>query len=135
LDRENANKRRKQEGEAKVLELQNTMKRATAETDASNKIQAAKAWAEAHMIEAEAMANATKMKAEAAAEAVRIQALVDSQISDDFARSLATNRVEVERTKAYGSNTVFAPMEALNSSGMLGLGVARGANTAFTGSQ
>jgi len=133
LDRENANKRRKQEGEAKVLELQNAMRIATAETDAQNKVQVAKAWAEAHMIEAEAMAKATKLKAEAAAEAVRIQASIDAQISDDFARLLAANRVEVERTKAYGSNTVFAPTEALANAGMFGMSVARNSATALNG--
>lgn len=126
LDRENANKRRKQEGEAKVLELQNAMKRATAETEAANKVQAARAWAEAHLIEADAQANATKMKAAADAEAIRIQAQADAEIHDEFARALASNRVEVLRTKAYGNNTVFAPLEALNTGGMVGMGLAAG---------
>lgn len=127
LDRENANKRRKQEGDAKVQELQNSMKRAVAETEAANKVQAAHAWAEAHMIEAEAMAKATKLKGEAAAEAMRIQARIDTEIKDDFARMLLVNRIEVERTKAYGNNTVFAPTEALSNGGMIGMGVTRGA--------
>ncbi|TXT15518.1 hypothetical protein VHUM_00021 [Vanrija humicola] len=126
LDRENANKRRKQEGDAKVLELQNAMKRATAETDAQNTIQAARAKAESALIQAEADAKAIKVRAEAQAQAVRVQAAIDAEIRDDFARGLAKSRVEVERTRAFGSRTVFAPIEAYQSGGMVGMGMVAG---------
>lgn len=123
LDRENANKRRKQEGEARVLELQNAMKRATVETENTNAIARARAKAEALTIEAEAEAAATKFRAEAAAAATRTQANVDAEIRDEFARDLAQGRLEIERTRAYGNGTVFAPMEALRSGGMVGMGM------------
>jgi regulator of protease activity HflC (stomatin/prohibitin superfamily) len=103
------------------------MKRATAETEAQNKVLASRAWAEAHMIEAEARAKSTKLQAEAAAEAIRVQAAIDSDINDEFARTLASSRVEVERTKAYGTNTVFAPIEALNNGGLYSLGLVQNA--------
>ncbi|CAK9785710.1 hypothetical protein CC85DRAFT_279757, partial [Cutaneotrichosporon oleaginosum] len=123
LDRENANRKLKQLGEARVLELQNEMKRATVETENLNAIARARAKAESLTIEAEAEATAIKLRAEAQAEATRIQASVDAQIRDDFARDLAQGRLEVERTRAYGNGTVFAPMDALRSSGMVGMGM------------
>jgi regulator of protease activity HflC (stomatin/prohibitin superfamily) len=123
LDRENANKRLKQHGEARVLELQNEMKRATVETDNQNAIARARAKAESLTIEAQAEATAIKLRAEAQAEATRIQARVDADIRDEFARDLAQGRLEVERTRAYGNGTVFAPMEALRSGGMVGMGL------------
>lgn len=123
LDRENANKRRKQEGEARVLELANAMKRDTADTDKANAVKAAEGQAEALIIRAEAEARATRMRADAQAEATRIQAAVDAEIEDDFARALARARMEVDRTRAYGNRTVFAPMESLNSAGMVGMGM------------
>ncbi|GMK59045.1 hypothetical protein CspeluHIS016_0700600 [Cutaneotrichosporon spelunceum] len=123
LQREAENARRKAQGEARVLELQNAMKRATVETDNANSIARARAKAEGVAIEAEAEATAIKLRAEAHAEAARIQARVDAEIHDEFARNLAQGRLEVERTRAYGNNTVFAPMDALNSSGMIGMGM------------
>lgn len=113
-----SNRRRKQEGDARVLDLQNTMKRATAETDASNVIAQARARAEANLIEAEARAKATRLTAQAEADAIRIKAEADAGIADSFAQGQARSRIEVERTRAYGSNTVFAPLEALNSGGV-----------------
>ncbi|BEI82029.1 hypothetical protein CcaverHIS002_0211890 [Cutaneotrichosporon cavernicola] len=123
LDRENANRALKQQGEARVLQLQNAMKRATVETDNMNAIARARAKAESLTIEAEAEATAIKLRAEAQAEATRIQARVDADIRDEFARNLAQGRLEVERTKAYGNGTVFAPMDALRSAGMVGMGM------------
>lgn len=123
LDRENANKRRKQEGEARVLELQNAMKRATVETENANAIARARAKAESLTIEAEAEATAIKLRAEAHAEATKTQARVDAAIEDEFARELAQGRLEIERTRAYGDKTVFAPMDALKSAGMVGMGM------------
>lgn len=115
---EYSNRRRKQEGDAKVLELQNAMKRATAETDAANVIAQARARAEANLIEAQAKAKAIRITAEADAEAIRIKAEADAAIADMFAQGQARSRIEVERTKAFGNNTIFAPLEALNSGGV-----------------
>jgi electron transfer flavoprotein alpha subunit len=117
LDRENANRRLKEQGNARVLELQNAMKQATAETEASNVIAAARARAEALTIEAQAQATALKMTAEAEAEAVRTKARADADISNIFAQELAKARIEVERTRAFGDRTTFAPMEAMSSGG------------------
>lgn len=94
------------------------MKRATAETDASNVIAQARARAEANIIEAEAKAKSTRLQAEAEADAVRIKAEADAAISDHFAQSQARSRIEVDRTRAYGPRTTFAPLEALNSGGV-----------------
>lgn len=127
LDRENANKRRKQEGEAKVLELQNAMARATVETEAANTVERAKARAMAVKIEAEVQAAAIKIRAEAEAEATRLQMEADAAIIDGFARGLAERRMEVKRVEAFGPNTVFAPMEALNAGGTAGMGLMLGA--------
>lgn len=99
------------------------MKRATVETENTNAIARARAKAEALTIEAQAEAAATKFRAEAAAAATRTQANVDAEIHDEFARDLAQGRLEVERTRAYGNGTVFAPMEALRSGGMVGMGM------------
>lgn len=101
-----------------MLELQNAMKRATAETDASNVIAQARARAEANIIEAEAKAKATRLQAQAEADAVRIKAEADSGISDGFAQGQARSRIEVDRTRAYGPRTTFAPLEALNAGGV-----------------
>ena len=120
LDRENANRRLKEQGNARVLELQNAMKQATAETDASNVIAAARARAEALTIEAQARATALKLTAEAEAEAVRTKARADADIANAFAQDLAKARIEVERTKAFGDKTTFAPMEAMSSGGIVG---------------
>lgn len=120
LDRENANRRLKEQGNARVLELQNAMKQATAETDAANVIAAARARAQALTIEAQARATALKMTAEAEAEAVRTKARADADIANTFAQDLAKARIEVERTKAFGDKTTFAPMEAMSGSGIVG---------------
>lgn len=123
LERENANARFKEQGKARVLELQNAMKRATVETDNANAVTRARAKAESLTIEAEAEATAIKLRAEAQAEATRIQARIDEEIRDEFARDLAQGRLEVERTRAYGDGTVFAPMDAFRSAGMVGMGM------------
>lgn len=113
-----------------MQELENTMKRAIAQTEAQNVIQAAQARAEATKIDAAARATATKLQAEAEAEAVRIRAMADAAIADRFAQELARNRIEVDRTKAYGSRTMFAPLEALNNGGAVGLAMLSNAQAA-----
>lgn len=94
------------------------MKRATAETDAANVIAQARARAEANLIEAEARAKAIRLTAQADAEAIRIKAEADAAIGDNFAQGQARSRIEVERTKAFGDRTTFAPIEALNAGGV-----------------
>ncbi|KAH8917629.1 band 7 domain-containing protein [Atractiella rhizophila] len=120
LDRENANRRRKQEGDARVLELQNAMKRATAETEAANTLAAARARAEALTIQAEAEGRAIRLRADAEAEAVRIRGEADKEVTSLYAQDIAKRRVEVERTKAFGNRTVFAPLEAMSNGGVGG---------------
>ena len=96
------------------------MNRATAESDAQNVIQQAKARAEALTIEAQARATATKLAAQAEADATRIRAETEASIRNDFAQSLARARLEVERTRAHGEqgNVIFAPLEVLNNGAM-----------------
>lgn len=99
---------------------------ATAETEAANVIAAARARAEALTIEAQAKATAIRVTAEAEAEAMRIRAEADARIKDAFAQDIAQRRIEVERTRAYGDKTVFAPMEALNNGGIGGYNLSLG---------
>lgn len=60
------------------------------------------------------------MRAEADAEAVRIKARADADIPNEFAQGQARGRIEVERTRAFGDRTVFAPSEALSAGGIVG---------------
>lgn len=101
---------------------------ATAETDATNVIAQAKARAEAMTIEASARATATRLQAEAEAASTRIKAEADAAIRDEYAQGIAQRRIEVERTKAFGDKTVFAPIEALNNGGIGGFTYMQGSS-------
>ena len=82
-----------------------------ADAEAYKIVAAAKAQAQRLRIEAEAQAEATRLNAEAEAEATRIKAQVDGTIADLFAREMQLRRMEVAKVQAYGSRTVFAPLE------------------------
>ncbi|KAJ8489521.1 hypothetical protein ONZ45_g13550 [Pleurotus djamor] len=91
-------------------------------------IAVAKAHAEQIEIEAQAQASATKLAAEADAEAIRVKSEADARVRDEFARSMIYKRVEVEKVKAYGPKTVFAPSEAKSTElgNVMALGMAAG---------
>jgi hypothetical protein len=121
LDRENNNRRKKQEGDLRVAQLQNEQRKQAAENDALLAISAAKGRAEALRVEAEARAQATLVQARAEAEAARITAEADAAIASGFAQGQARARIEVARTKAYGDKTVFVSADMPQLGGAMAL--------------
>ena len=88
-------------------------------------VAAARAAAESTQIAAQAQAEATRMQARAEAEAMQVRAKADSDVLDEFARTIALQRVEVQRVNAYGNRTVFAPFgQAEQMSNALAVGFA-----------
>jgi hypothetical protein len=121
LDRENNNRKKKQEGDLRVAQLQNEQATQKAENDAVAAIAAAKGKAEALRLEAEARAQATLVQARAEAEAARILAEAEGAIPGQFAQGQARARLEVERTKAYGNKTVFVSADMPQLGGAMAL--------------
>lgn len=111
LDRENANRIKKEQGTLQVAQVQASARKTQADADAYAIVADAKARAEALQIEATARAEATRLAARADADAIRLKASADQDVTDGFAREMQARRVEVQRVAAYGNKTVFVPME------------------------
>lgn len=111
VDRENSNKLRIEEGTLAVARIKAQVENAKADADAYKIVAAAKAQAQRLRIEAEAQAEATRLNADADAGATRVRADADAAIADLFAREMQLRRMEVAKVQAYGSKTVFAPLE------------------------
>lgn len=118
MDRENSNKIKIEEGVLSVARIKAQVENSKADAEAYQIVAAAKAQAQRLRIEAEAHAEATRVGAEAEAEAIRIRGVADTAITDIFAREMQLRRNEVTRVQAYGSRTVFAPLEG--AGGQLG---------------
>jgi hypothetical protein len=125
LDRENNNRKKKQEGDLRVAQLENEQRKQKADNDALLAIAEARGRAEALGLEAEARASATLVQAKAEAQAARIVGESDAQIQGEFAQSQARARIEVERTRAYGDKTVFVSSDMPHLSGALALAQAQ----------
>ncbi len=100
-----------------------------ADSEAYRIIAAAKAQAERTRIEAEAQAEATRLTAQAEADAILTKARADGQVLDVFAREMEMRRMEVAKVRAYGSKTIFVPMDSGVGAQMgnaLAVGVASG---------
>jgi len=115
VDRENSNKIRIEEGVLSVARIKGQVENSKADAEAYQIVAAAKAQAQRLRIEAEAHAEATRLNAEAEAKAIRIKAEADSAITDTFAREMQLRRIDVAKVQAYGSKTVFAPLEGAGS--------------------
>ena len=115
MDRENSNKIKIEEGVLSVARIKAQVENSKADAEAYQIVAAAKAQAQRLRIEAEAHAEATRVGAEADAEAIRIRAVADTAITNEFAREMQLRRNEVTRVQAYGSKTVFAPLEGTGS--------------------
>lgn len=111
VDRENSNKVKQEEGALAVARIKAQALNTKADAEAYSIVAAAKAQAQRTRIEAEAQAEATRLAAEAEAGAVRIKAQADVQVVDQFAREMEFRRMEVTRVKAYGSKTIFVPVD------------------------
>jgi regulator of protease activity HflC (stomatin/prohibitin superfamily) len=121
LDRENNNRRKKQEGDVRVAQLQNEQSKQKAENDALLTIAEARGRAEAVRLDAEARAQATLVQARAEAEAARIIAESDAAIASGFAQGQARARIEVARTQAFGDKTVFVSSDMPQLGGAMAL--------------
>ncbi|KAG6833182.1 hypothetical protein H0H87_010244 [Tephrocybe sp. NHM501043] len=115
VDRENSNKVKQEEGALAVSRIKAQSANAQADAEAYKIVTAAKAQAQRLKIEAEAQAEATRLAAQAEAEAIRIKAQADGQVQDQFAREMQLRRTEIRRVQAYGTKTVFAPVEGPGS--------------------
>jgi len=115
VDRENSNKIRIEEGVLSVARIKGQVENSKADAEAYQIVAAAKAQAQRLRIEAEAHAEATRLHAEAEAKAIRIKAEADAAITDTFAREMQLRRIDVAKVQAYGSKTVFAPLEGAGS--------------------
>ncbi|KAF8729392.1 hypothetical protein AX14_006158 [Amanita brunnescens Koide BX004] len=115
VDRENSNKIKIEEGVLSVARIKAQVENSKADAEAYQIVAAAKAQAQRLRIEAEAHAEATRLNADAEAGAIRIRAEADAAITDLFAREMQMRRIEVTKVQAYGSKTVFAPLEGAGS--------------------
>lgn len=117
-----------------VARIKGQVENSKADAEAYQIVAAAKAQAQRLRIEAEAHAEATRLNAEAEAKAIRIKAEADAAITDTFAREMQLRRIEVAKVQAYGSKTVFAPLEGggsqLGNSMAAGLAAGMGAKRA-----
>ncbi|KAF8631434.1 hypothetical protein AX17_005111 [Amanita inopinata Kibby_2008] len=111
VDRENSNKVKIEEGTLSVARIKAQVENSKADAEAYKIVAAAKAQAQRTRIEAEAQAQATRIQAEAEAEAMRIRTQAEGAINNEFAREMEKRRMEVAKVQAYGSRTVFAPLE------------------------
>jgi regulator of protease activity HflC (stomatin/prohibitin superfamily) len=127
VDRENSNKIKIEEGALSVARIKAQVDNSKADAEAYKIVAAAKAQAQRLRIEAEAQAQATRLNAEAEAAATRIKAQADGSIDDLFAREMQVRRMEVAKVQAYGSRTVFAPLEeGANLGNAMAVGLAAG---------
>lgn len=132
VDRENSNKVKQEEGALSVARIKAQSANAQADAEAYKIVTAAKAQAQRTKIEAEAHAEATRLAAEADADAVRIKAHTDAQVVDQFAREMQIRRAEIQKVQAYGSKTVFVPVEGagaqMGNAMAIGMAVGMGAD-------
>jgi len=126
VDRENSNRVKQEEGALAVARIKAKSQNTIADSEAYNVIAAARASAEKTKIDAEAQAHATRMAAEAEGEATRIRADANSKLLDPFGREIELRRMEIARTKAFGSRTVFTSAESAQMGQALALGMAAG---------
>ncbi|KAK2460564.1 hypothetical protein APHAL10511_007034 [Amanita phalloides] len=115
VDRENSNKIKIEEGILSVARIKAQVENSEADAEAYKIVAAAKAQAQRLRIEAEAQAEATRLNADAEAKAIRIRAAADAEIEDTFAREMQMRRIDVAKVQAYGTKTVFAPLEGAGS--------------------
>lgn len=111
VDRENSNKVKQEEGALAVSRIKAQAANTQADAEAYSVVTAAKAQAQRTKIEAEAQAEATRLTAEADAQAIQIKAEADAKVVDQFAREMELRRIDVTRVKAYGSKTIFVPVD------------------------